>query len=79
MKKTRIMVGPELKWTSDRRIFVWPQDVEVGFPDGEVWDCDGGRDSRGHSLDHNFGGRGSMGSPCAQAMIAAGIKLEVAE
>ena len=54
-------------------IFVWPEGVRIEFPNGDVFSADGGYNADGDSIDYNPGGRGAVGSPCHQALVAAGL------
>ena len=74
--ETRIIPGDIIfDWKSTGKLYHWPERVAVEFPDGEVWDQDGGIDREGNVIDDNPRQITVGGSPCHAAMVAAGIEL----
>jgi len=59
--------------SSSGGVFAWPHDVAVRLPNGDVYDCTGGRNADGISIDNNPDGTGAIDSPCGQALLAHGL------
>lgn len=64
------------KWVPAKGTFIWPRDVEIEFSNGDVYDAFGARNCDGDSIDYNPSGTGACGSPCHQALQAAGLLPE---
>ncbi len=69
----RKVKGEDVNWLEGTGEFVWPEGVEVEFPNGDVYDGEGGRDKNGDHFSFGANGKGTKGSPCHQALVKAGV------
>lgn len=72
-EKNMIITTQITKTIGGEGTFTWPPGVEIEFENGEVYCATGARDAEGISIYYNPEGTGACGSPCHQALLAAGL------